>query len=205
MNLRKMNFFDSQAYKWDDLCYKDNEINNRLDALVQQFKIKDGGCVLDIGCGTGVISKRLLKMTAQEGCVVCLDFSLSMLKIANKKAAFYNQFFVSADAQTIPFKDNCFDNVIIFSSFPHFEDKRKVIEEAARVLTPGGVVIIAHLLGSREIANLHSRIDAAVCFDVMPSWNWMKDNIEKAGFSILEFIDKEGLYMFRAVKKRQII
>lgn len=99
--------------------------------------------VIDIGCGTGIISFLALESGAKKA--VCGDISEYMLRLAevNSKAAGYDSTrisFYQLDAESLPFDDNCFDAVITGMSFGLFPDQEKAVREMFRVLKPGGLI-----------------------------------------------------------------
>ncbi len=99
--------------------------------------------IIDIGCGTGVISLLALEMGAKKA--VCGDISASMLELAgkNSKAAGIDPgrlSFCQLDAESLPYADNSFDAVITGMSFGLFPDQKKAVDEMFRVLKPGGLI-----------------------------------------------------------------
>ena len=99
--------------------------------------------IIDIGCGTGIISLLALEMGAKR--VVCGDISEYMLKLAEEsfRKTGFNQDrinFYQLDAESLPFDDNCFDAVITGMSFGLFPDQVKAAREMYRVLKPGGMI-----------------------------------------------------------------
>lgn len=99
--------------------------------------------IIDIGCGTGIISLLALEMGAKKA--VCGDISEYMLKLAreNSTAAGYDSTRVSLcqlDAESLPFDVNSFDAVITGMSFGLFPDQQKAVNEMFRVLRPGGLI-----------------------------------------------------------------
>jgi ubiquinone/menaquinone biosynthesis C-methylase UbiE len=99
--------------------------------------------VLDVGCGTGRWAELVLN-TWPHSKVTGLDLSQEMLKRAAPRAAGYpNRLdLVHGDAQSLPFDDASFDIVTCSHSFHHYPDQRGVVAEMARVLKPGGRVMI---------------------------------------------------------------
>ena len=98
--------------------------------------------VLEVGCGTGLIMRRLEKV-AKRICGV--DLSEGMLRVARSRQLHVAQ----ADATSLPFADESFDAVVCFKVLAHVQDVRTALAEMARVLRPGG-----HLIA--EFYNKHS-------------------------------------------------
>jgi demethylmenaquinone methyltransferase/2-methoxy-6-polyprenyl-1,4-benzoquinol methylase len=199
MNAEKLKFFDGLACSWDERFYENDEVDRRLDALAVKFDVKPGFRVMDLGCGTGIMSGRLSALVGEKGKVFSCDFSMKMLKTAKRKSS--NAVLICSDAHCLPFKDKFFDGIVSFSCFPHFDDKFKVLKEASRVLKYGGVFVISHLLGSRELAGVHKRAKDAVSMDRLPSKRTMLMSLVDAGFRVLEFRDEKGFYLLRARKQ----
>lgn len=114
-------------------------------AAVAQLNNMDlkGMEIIDIGCGTGIISLLALEMGAKK--VTCGDISEYMLNLAdeNFKGTGYDSNNISLhqlDAESLPFEDNSFDVVITGMSFGLFPDQRKAVGEMFRVLKPGGLI-----------------------------------------------------------------
>ena len=94
--------------------------------------------VLEVGCGTGVLTRRL---AAQQGVasVVGLDNAASLLARARELAADRpNVTFEEGDAGSLPFDDGSFDVVVFDSTLSHVTEPDRAITEAFRVLRLGG-------------------------------------------------------------------
>ncbi|MFH1314431.1 MAG: class I SAM-dependent methyltransferase [Candidatus Eisenbacteria bacterium] len=104
---------------------------------------KDGGNVLDIGCGPGVMVADLLN----RGCTVRgIDTSEKMIDLARAKLEKTEgktraQFSVG-DIENLQFPDADFDAVICMGVLEYLLSDRRAIKEMARVVKPGGTVII---------------------------------------------------------------
>ncbi|WP_085523546.1 demethylmenaquinone methyltransferase [Tuberibacillus sp. Marseille-P3662] len=99
---------------------------------------------LDVCCGTGDWTYGLSQTLGQDGCVIGLDFSDNMLKVAKQKSehsSFDNYQFVHGDAMNMPFADNRFDYVTVGFGLRNVPDYLQVLKEMHRVLKPGGRVI----------------------------------------------------------------
>jgi demethylmenaquinone methyltransferase/2-methoxy-6-polyprenyl-1,4-benzoquinol methylase len=97
--------------------------------------------VLDVACGTGLVSAALV---ARWGCrVVGLDQSEAMLGRARTRAAADPQLgarasFLAGEAESLPFADGEFDHLTFTYLLRYVEDPAATLRELARVVKPGG-------------------------------------------------------------------
>ncbi|MBI5031221.1 MAG: class I SAM-dependent methyltransferase [Chloroflexi bacterium] len=109
--------------------------------------VKPGDKVLEIGCGTGSLTIAAKKQAGVQGEVCGIDPLPEMLNVARRKAerAGLEITFESGSLQEIPFPDHQFDVVMIsFMIFhvPSADIQRRGFAEIARVLKPGGQLLI---------------------------------------------------------------
>jgi SAM-dependent methyltransferase len=97
--------------------------------------------VLDVACGTGVLTLAAADLVKPDGSVVGLDLNPGMLEVAKRKGPDIDWREASADA--IPFEDATFDAVVSQFGLMFFPDKPLAIQEMLRVLRPGGSLAIA--------------------------------------------------------------
>lgn len=103
--------------------------------------------ILDIGSGTGFVAEMLLPHLTEGDALVLTDISSKMLAQAKRKLRGPGGpalEFSLVDAEALPFPDFSFDVVTMNSVLHHLPDTARFLAEAARVLRPGGVLIIAH-------------------------------------------------------------
>ncbi len=103
--------------------------------------LRPGDRVLDLGCGTGLNFSHLRELVGERGQVVGVDLTPAMLDIARKMIAVHgwrNVEVREADAANLPFPDASFDKVIVSYALNIIPEYMKAIEEARRVLVPGG-------------------------------------------------------------------
>lgn len=113
-----------------------------LDAF--SARVGTGGRVLDGGCGTGRITGLLADRGLRaEG----LDLSPGML--AHARAARPDLPFVAGSLDALPYADDAFDGVVLWYSIIHTDPERHrtLLHEIARVLRPGGVVVVGFQVG----------------------------------------------------------
>lgn len=102
--------------------------------------------VLDVGCGIGGTSRYLAKKFGDKADVTGITLSSFQVKRATelaKEQNVPNAQFTVMDALDMKFPDNSFDLVWACESGEHMPDKKKYVEEMARVLKPGGKIVIA--------------------------------------------------------------
>jgi ubiquinone/menaquinone biosynthesis C-methylase UbiE len=117
-------------------------IDQTLPVLEVGATIQPGEQVLDVGCGTGAFEERLLADEAPPT-IVGIDLSARMLRRARTKLADAPQVtFQQADVHDLPFADARFDVVVSASTFHYFDDPDRALAEMARVLRPGGRLVI---------------------------------------------------------------
>ncbi len=114
-------------------------ISLALQKLARQVNARR---LLDLGCGTGR-SLRGLAGSVQPA-LLCygLDFSSGMLAQARLFDPSYR--LVNASAPLPPFADTCFDLIFCVHAFHHFPHKPQVVENAYRLLRPGGALAIVN-------------------------------------------------------------
>ncbi|MBV8690026.1 MAG: methyltransferase domain-containing protein [Actinobacteria bacterium] len=111
-----------------------------LDHFVAADLIRPADRVVDIGCGTGRVT-RLVAGTAVDGSVLGIDLSSRMLELARKRTAddgLTNVTFVQGDAQVFPFEANDFDVAISSFGAMFFNDPVAAFANIARGVCPGG-------------------------------------------------------------------
>lgn len=135
-------WFNKQAPVYDDtntiLYSKYGKIS--CENIFEFLKDKEYTKLLDIGCGTGYLIDMLSKDYNAE--FTGLDLSPEMIKQANNKKI-KNAIFVEGRSDEIPFDDNTFDIITCSQSFHHYPDTDKAMQEAKRVLKPGGLYVLS--------------------------------------------------------------
>lgn len=122
-------------------------------ALLKQYSPR-ARRVLDLGCGTGAF---LQELDSQEA--VGLDFSENALAFCSDRKLGQ---VVLGDAQRLPLRTTSFDAVVTLDTLEHVPDDTLALAEIARVLQPGGIVVVnvpafKFLWGPHDVALMHFR------------------------------------------------
>ena len=95
--------------------------------------------VLELACGTGALTRCLVRALPAQTQIVATDFSPDMLEVAKMKLASGSSVnWRVADACDLPFEDESFDVIVCQFGVMMFPDKAVAMSEALRVLAPGG-------------------------------------------------------------------
>jgi ubiquinone/menaquinone biosynthesis C-methylase UbiE len=108
--------------------------------LYSEVGLKDAGLILDVGCGSGFVTKDIASLT--KGVVVGVDGSNDMIKLAKKVLKKHkNVVLCVSPAKQLPFNDNVFDVVTCNLLLMWVDDPQSVVKEMTRVTKPGGKVL----------------------------------------------------------------
>lgn len=139
-------------FKWGARRWRESDFS-WLAAQLRPYVGLDG-LLLDLGGGTGDLGSGV---AAALGChVVIADATRQMLRRVDARP------FVSvalARAEQLPFPDDHFDAALCCDAFHHFADRETAAAEMARVVRPGGGVILLEMDGSTLGGRLLSRVE----------------------------------------------
>lgn len=110
-------------------------LNRRAEQVVEILGSYSPTSLLDIGCGSGEITNELM------GALKIKDKDMLGLEIVVGKNKFPFKI-VQYEGTKLPVENDSFDFATIFSVLHHAEEPEKVIQEIARVIKPGGLVVV---------------------------------------------------------------
>jgi ubiquinone/menaquinone biosynthesis C-methylase UbiE len=118
--------------------------------LVSRLKVGPAARVLELACGTGIVTRRLRDRLASGATIVATDLNEPMLAFAARKFRPGERVeWRQADACALPFPDGSVDAVVCQFGFMFVPDKPLAMREARRVLRPGGLLAF-NVWGSME-------------------------------------------------------
>lgn len=110
--------------------------------LVRRLPVRPKGDVLELACGTGIVTLRLRERIDTMFRLVATDLSEAMLAYAKNKVKGKIDWRI-ADAAALPFKDETFGVVVCGFGVMFVPDKQKLYGEARRVLLEGGTLLFS--------------------------------------------------------------
>ena len=129
--------FGKRALKYDGFEGKMSRRFYRL--LLEQVKLFPGAKVLDVGCGTGTILRKMADTCAIDG--YGIDMAENMIAEAKRKCPDMN--IQISRCEATPFENQTFDIITVCMAYHHFSDRTGFAKEAARIIKPGGYLHIA--------------------------------------------------------------
>ena len=133
----KKELFDrwANSYDWTFPSFIYQAIHQRL---ITEIELLPHANVLDLGCGTGRLLDRLANQFP-EITATGLDLSPQMLRVARQNNRHRPRLiYLEGNAEHLPFAEGQFDAVFNTISFLHYPQPEQVLNEVARVLSPGG-------------------------------------------------------------------
>lgn len=167
-----------QRYGWDKSAPHYEQFWKQALAPAQQQLLRmaaltPGEQVLDVACGTGLVTLQAAQAVAPEGQVIGTDLSDVMVAAtadAAARAGLTNITTRRADAEVLPFADGSFDVALCALGMMYVPDPAKAFAELHRVLRPGGRCVVA-VWGQRSRcgwAELFPIVDHRVTSEVCP-------------------------------------
>lgn len=144
--------FNRAAKEWgSNIPQKNYDIARQL---VGRLQIPEGGAVLDVACGTGILFSIL-----KDGNIS----RYTGIDIADKMVEEFLSVYPQAEVRCADFESELpleggYDDVIIFNSIPHFNDLDRVFENAYKLLRPSGTFAIAHARTREGLREHHKKI-----------------------------------------------
>jgi len=188
-----------QRYGWDRAvaAYEEGwrvQLQPAHSLMLDMVGLHPGERVLDVACGTGLVSFRVAEAVGTRGAVVGTDISGQMVEAARRFAAerdLTNASFERSDAEELPFADATFDAAVCGLGLMYVPDPVRALREMRRVLRPGGRAAAA-VWGARRNcgwAEIFPITDARVASEVCPMFfqlgtqDMLARTFEAAGFS----------------------
>lgn len=162
-------------------------------------RLPDGfpGPVLEVACGTGLVTRLLRQRLPSATALVATDLSPAMLDYARSLSPGADVGWQQADAQELPFGDGSFGAVVCGFGFMFAADRPAALREARRVLAAGGTLLFD--VWDRIEENPHALAGARVIEELFPDDPKMKFRVP------YEMHDDDALLAERGVDLEQVV
>jgi len=138
---KSQEFFSSSAGQWDRV--REELFGDRFHLAAFAALAESTWVVGDLGCGTGQVSAALAPFVSH---VVAVDASAAMLQAAKKRLhGFDNVELRRGELESLPIDDGRLDATTLMLVLHHVPEPGKALAETARVLKPGGRVLIVDM------------------------------------------------------------
>jgi ArsR family transcriptional regulator len=140
---RSREFFSTAAGQWDRV--RDELFGDRFHLAALAALADSGWTVGDLGCGTGQVSAAISPFV---GRVIAVDASAEMLHAAKTRLRppmFRNVELRRGELEALPIDDNSLDLATMMVVLHHVAEPLRAIQEAGRVLKPGGRLIVVDI------------------------------------------------------------
>ncbi|MGH0037473.1 MAG: class I SAM-dependent methyltransferase [Myxococcota bacterium] len=154
------------------------------DAVCRALREEAPAALLDIGCGTGLLTERLCRELPDSRIVGC-DFSLGMLGQARRREVPVR--WVRGNAMELPFADGSFAAATSTDSFHWFPDQGEAAAELFRVLEPRGRLLLAVATPPLEVLSEVTRLGSRVLGEplVWPTRSRLDAMLRRVGFEVV--------------------
>jgi len=188
-----------QRYGWDKASgsYEQawrEQLQPAQERLLAMAALQPGERVIDVACGTGLVTFDAARAVGASGSVVGTDLSQEMIDRASALAGergIAHAAFARMDAEALTVPDQSFDAWLCGLGLMYVPDPPRALAEAWRVLRPGGRAVAA-VWGARARcgwAEIFSIVDRRVASDVCPMFfqlgtgDMLRFSFETAGFA----------------------
>lgn len=195
-------FFSSAAGQWDRL--RGEMFGRRFDLVALGGLMDDEWVAGDLGCGTGQIAETLASFVRR---VVAVESSRQMMAAARRRlGGVANVEVRSGELEALPLEDRELDAAVISLVLHHVAEPLVVLREAARVLRPGGRLLVIDMFRHEHVDYQRQMGHVWLGFERDQITGWMSE----AGFERVRVqplpVDKEarGPALFAATGRRLV-
>ncbi|WP_414619912.1 class I SAM-dependent methyltransferase [Calothrix sp. CCY 0018] len=193
--------FFNQRTKYDD------DFRFRLAlALVDLVQLQKGQKILDVATGTGIVAMAAAEIIGNQGKVVGVDISSTMLNQAREKieqAGLQNIELIEADADYVNFEDKSFDAIFCSSAFVWLSDIPNNLQKWYRFLNKGGALAFSCFSETSFMTPIIIQACEAACGISLPNINAplgtpekCRDLLQKVGFQRISITTQQfGSYI----------
>jgi SAM-dependent methyltransferase len=171
------------------------EVMERLSQIVSAAKLHEGEVVLDVGTGVGVLVP-LIRSYRPSVILVC-DLAEKMLQRVREKYPEVQT--CQADIAVLPLESASLDAIFMNAMYGNIADKPRACQNAARMLRPGGRLVVGHPEGRAFVDQLRATTDLFI--ESLPTREEFQALLRPLGLEVITYRDEPLLYLMVARKR----
>ncbi|MGA5126289.1 class I SAM-dependent methyltransferase [Streptomyces pseudogriseolus] len=187
-------FFTARAADWDRRFPDDGPA---YAAAVAELGLREGGRVLDAGCGTGRALPALRAAVGRPGVVLGADLTPAMLREAARAGRDRDGALLLADVARLPLRSSSLDAVFAAGLIAHLPQPGENLREIRRVVRPGGTLALFHPVGRAALAARQGRRLTPDDLRAEPN---LRALLTSAGWRMTSYVDEDTRFLALAVR-----
>ncbi|MFJ2262611.1 class I SAM-dependent methyltransferase [Streptomyces sp. NPDC087844] len=188
-------FFSARAAGWDDRFPDDGPA---YAEAVLELGLREGGHVLDAGCGTGRALPALRNAVGPSGAVLGADLTPAMLEAAVRAGRDRAGQLLLADVSRLPLRAESLHAVFAAGLIAHLPNPTETLGELARVVRPGGVLALFHPIGRAALAARQGR---RITPDDLRAEANLGPLLSASGWRMTSYVDEDARFLALAVRQ----
>ncbi|UCG36608.1 MAG: class I SAM-dependent methyltransferase [Candidatus Bathyarchaeota archaeon] len=136
-----MRYYNNIARFYDEVYGEEQEL--KIQAAIESLQLPIGSFVLDLGCGTGLLIPKLMRIAE---CIVCIDMSRTMIeRVDLKTRRLENVHMILADADHTPLRQGDFDVIFAITLLQNMPDPNRTLREIRYNAKPEALIVVTGL------------------------------------------------------------
>ncbi|MFF9334003.1 class I SAM-dependent methyltransferase [Streptomyces albogriseolus] len=187
-------FFSARAADWDRRFPDDGPA---YAAAVAELGLREGGRVLDAGCGTGRALPALRAAVGPSGVVLGADLTPAMLREAARAGRDRDGTLLLMDVAALPLRSSSLDAVFAAGLIAHLPRPAENLREIRRVVRRGGGLALFHPIGRAALAARQGRELTPDDLRAEPN---LRALLTGAGWRMTSYADEDTRFLALAVR-----
>lgn len=193
INKKQAHYFDGVVELFDQ--EQPPHILRNLELIVEAAQIQPGDAVLDVGAGVGVLVPLI--RSYKPGRILACEISAKMLSRLSEKFPEVETHL--SDIAELQLPEGSLNVIFMNAVFPNLVDKPAALANSARMLAPGGRLVISHPEGRLFVEGLKEVVPFPL--DALPIFPQLRRMVKDLPFLLTRYEDRSDLYLAVLVRE----